>query len=233
MASLNAGGSATGNIVYCAVVRFGDRAVVAANAHLNSGFDPEAVHKLYNQPNLMIEPGRRYRVPTENLNFYFVSDDQDRIFLVVTRENYPDRVAFKMIEELRTGFLQKYADKSLVCKEHALDRAASKLMQRLCDKYDDLQQVDSIASVEAKVDVVKVVMQDNISKMLENSAKLDDIYKTAEELQQQAGVFKKNATKLRKRMWWKNKKMCLALTFLIAAVMTIIVTYLVCTNSEC
>jgi hypothetical protein len=27
-----------------------------------------------------------------------------------------------------------------------------------------------------------------------------------EELQQQAGVFKRNATELKKRMWWKNLK---------------------------
>lgn len=49
-------------------------------------------------------------------------------------------------------------------------------------------------------------MQDNVDLALQNCVKLESIEKAAEELQQQAGVFKRNATELKKRMWWKNLK---------------------------
>jgi vesicle-associated membrane protein 4 len=43
-----------------------------------------------------------------------------------------------------------------------------------------------------------------------------------EDLQQQAGVFKRNASELKKRMWWKNLKMKLILGGVIVVIIGII-----------
>ena len=53
---------------------------------------------------------------------------------------------------------------------------------------------------------VKAVMQDNITQGLQNCVKLESIQQQAEELQMQAGVFKKNAVELRKKMRCKEIK---------------------------
>lgn len=45
----------------------------------------------------------------------------------------------------------------------------------------------------------------------------------SEELQQQAGVFKRNANELKKKMWWKNIKMKLIIGFIILAILGIII----------
>ena len=79
-------------------------------------------------------------------------------------------------------------------------------MQKICQKYDNLNEVDKLASVSLKVDSVKLVMQDNVDMALKNCVKLESIEQAAEQLQQQAGVFKRNAHELKKRMWWKNLK---------------------------
>ena len=44
-----------------------------------------------------------------------------------------------------------------------------------------------------------------------------------EELQQQAGVFKRNATDLKNKMWWKNMKMKLIIGFIVLAILGIII----------
>lgn len=44
----------------------------------------------------------------------------------------------------------------------------------------------------------------------------------SEDLQQQAGVFKKNAHDLKKRMWWKNLKMKLILGGVIIVIIGVI-----------
>ena len=80
------------------------------------------------------------------------------------------------------------------------------MLQKICAKYDNLAEVDKLASVTRKVESVKLVMQENIDVALQNCVKLESIEKQAEELQQQAGVFKRNANELKNKMWWKNMK---------------------------
>lgn len=83
--------------------------------------------------------------------------------------------------------------------------------------------MDKLAAVSRKVESVKLVMQDNVNVALQNCVKLESIEEVAEELQQQAGVFKRSANDLRKKMWWKNMRMKLIIGFLILAVLGIII----------
>jgi hypothetical protein len=123
----------------------------------------------------------------------------------------------------------KAGEKATSAKERELNKTCGDLLLKICRKYDNLAEVDKLSSVSAKVESVKLVMQDNIDIALQNCVKLESIGKAAgeclllilifcpnfpylefgthiEELQQQAGVFKRNAHELKKRMWWKNLK---------------------------
>ena len=71
-------------------------------------------------------------------------------------------------------------------------------------RYDNLLEVDKLAAVMNKVDSVKLVLQENVQVALANCVTLENIEKAAEDLQAQAGMFKKNATTLKKQMWWKQ-----------------------------
>lgn len=52
-------------------------------------------------------------------------------------------------------------------------------MQKICQKYDNLNEIDKLASVTLKVDSVKLVMQDNVDLALQNCVKLESIEKAA------------------------------------------------------
>jgi vesicle-associated membrane protein 4 len=78
------------------------------------------------------------------------------------------------------------------------------MFEAICEKYNDLAEVDKLVAVNQKVDAVKLVMHDNVEKLLANTVKLDAIEKATEELQEQAGVFRKSAVQLKNKMWWKN-----------------------------
>lgn len=119
-------------------------------------------------------------------------------------------------------FVAKFGDQAKTAKDRALNSAAAQLLQKICQKYDNLQEVDKLAAVTQKVDSVKLVMQDNVDIALQNCVKLESIERQAEELQQQAGLFKRNANELKKRMWWKNIKMKLILGAIILAILGII-----------
>jgi hypothetical protein len=120
-------------------------------------------------------------------------------------------------------FSAKYGDKALTAKDRALDKVAANLLMNKCQKFDNLAEVDKLAAVQKKVESVKIVMQENVDIALQNCVKLETIEKAAEELQQQAGVFKRNANELKKKMWWKNIKMKLIIAFIILAILGIII----------
>ena len=88
-------------------------------------------------------------------------------------------------------------------------------------------EVDKLAAVSKKVDSVKLVMQENVDIALQNCVKLESIERAAEELQQQAGVFKRNANELKKKMWWKNIKMKLIIAAIVLTILGIIVAVIV------
>ena len=67
------------------------------------------------------------------------------------------------------------------------------------------------------------MMQDNVNIALQNCVKLESIEAAAEELQQQAGVFKRSANELKNKMWWKNMKMKLIIGFIVVAILAIII----------
>ncbi len=82
---------------------------------------------------------------------------------------------------------------------------------------------NKLNEVKYKVNIVKDVMHDNINLALENTTKLENIEVQSEELQQVAGIFKRNATNLRKKMWWKNFRMKVAIFFIFASILSIII----------
>jgi len=76
-------------------------------------------------------------------------------------------------------FVSKVGDKASTAKDRSLDKQCSGLMQKICQKYDNLAEVDKLASVARKVDTVKLVMQENVDAALQNCVKLESIEKAA------------------------------------------------------
>ena len=103
--------------------------------------------------------------------------------------SYPTRCAHVALEELQKQFIAKAGDKATTARDKALDKTCGPLLLKICEKYDNLAEVDKLASVSRKVDSVKLVMQENVDLALQNCVKLESIEKAADDLQQQVIVF--------------------------------------------
>jgi vesicle-associated membrane protein 7 len=146
---------------------------------------------------------------------------------VITGLNYPSRVAIQMLQELYTEFNSKYATEAGSAKADAFTKKAKGLLKDTCTKYDDLSKVDKTSSILSKVDEVKSSMQSNIANMLKNSEQAESLAEKSDQLNEQASVFKKRSTDLRKQMAWKDFKMTLILGGVIVIVLIIIIVPLV------
>lgn len=146
--------------------------------------------------------------------------DMDGISLaVITGLGYPSRVAIQMLQELYSDFMDKVGTEVRDAAENGLSRKAKTVMADACTKYDDLNSIDKAASLVNKVEVVKGQMQSNIADMLKNTEKAESLAEKSDQLNEQASVFKKKSTDLRKQMAWKNLKMTLLLGGLIIIIL--------------
>jgi hypothetical protein len=66
-------------------------------------------------------------------------------------------------------------EKAMSAKDRSLDKYCAEFMQRICQKYDNVAEVDKLAAVARKVDTVKIVMQENVDAALQNCVKLESI----------------------------------------------------------
>lgn len=209
-----------GNVSFIGVARIVDRCVVASLAY-NSSVDLSGVKEVLGQK-MGMQAGTHYSFTTGQMAWHLMADAQGRIYIAITAASYPPRVASQCVDDLSRTFIAKAGEKSLTCKEKALDKACKSLFEKLCAKYDNLSEVDVLSGVTAKVESVKLVMQDNVELALKNCVTLESIEDKAEQLQQQAGVFKKTAKDIKNKMWWKNLKMKLAIAFIILAILGVI-----------
>ena len=91
---------------------------------------------------------------------------------------------------------------------------------------DIVEENNQIKKTEEKIESVKLIMQENISKLLENSLKAEEVLARSESLQEVSSVFRKNSRQLRRTMWWKNMKMwaiVVAVSLIVVAVIVLIV----------
>lgn len=76
-------------------------------------------------------------------------------------------------------FIAKSGDKARTAKDGSLTDSCRILLTKICEKYDNLNEIDKLASVSMKVDSIKLVMQDNVDLALQNCVKLETIEKAA------------------------------------------------------
>ncbi|KAI1892482.1 hypothetical protein AGOR_G00133870 [Albula goreensis] len=98
-----------------------------------------------------------------------------------------------------------------------IDRSSSG--PRGADGTQRLQQTQN------QVDEVVDIMRVNVGKVLERDQKLSELDDRAEALQAGASQFETNATKLKRKYWWKNCKMWAILIAVTLIVIIIIIIW--------
>lgn len=145
----------------------------------------------------------------------------------ITGTQYPSRVAIAMLQDVYSDFSSKYGDAAKTAAENSLSKKAKPILQDVCKKYEDPSSVDKTQKILGQVDAVKGQMQDNIASMLKNTEKAEDMAAKSEQLNEQASVFKKRSTDLKKQMQWKNLKMTIILGGVILVIILAITVPLV------
>ena len=224
-----------GNIRFVAVGRSADRVIVASHCAWTQGAPAAKIQSVCQKVLSSDKVGEysRLTITDREVGTVHYDSDESCVYMAVTATDYPQRHIFKLLEEVKKDFLSNHRAQLSTAGENALAKAAKRWMGSLCSKYDNLESIDKVRGVMAQVDEVKGVMHENVNKMLENHAKLEDLDDKAEELRNEAGTFKKGATKLKNRMWWQNCKLTLIIFILFLVVIAIIVGIICGSMGKC
>lgn len=169
-----------------------------------------------------------FKVVQSDVHQIIYGADTDGICMgVITGLNYPSRVGIQLLTDLYSVFTPKFGAEAKTAQTNALSKKSKKMLQDIASKYDDLEKVDKAAALNSKVDEVKTQMSDNIAQILKNTEQAESIAERSEQLNEQASVFKKRSTELKKQMKCKNLKMTLILVGLVVGILAVILIPLI------
>jgi vesicle-associated membrane protein 72 len=148
----------------------------------------------------------------------------------VAPEQHGRAVPFAFLDRAADAFLAgPHVPRALSASSaYALDRQLSPLLQqelRYCDAH--APELDRVAAVRSRVDEVRQVMVQNVEAVLARGERLDVMVDKTEALASTARDFQRQGTALRRRMWWREKKMW-ALVALIVVLGALVIFLLAC-----
>jgi len=149
--------------------------------------------------------------------------DEYMVYVVVTAPDYPQRTVFKYLQEVSSTMTQKFGSQmAKMSKSDFNSKSVKKVLVDIAQKYDDTAKVDKITAVHQQVEDVKVVMQDNITQMLNTHEKLEELETKTDNLKHDAHQFKTRATEVKKAMWCKKCKLQMIIALVILLVLGIL-----------
>ena len=169
-----------------------------------------------------------FKVVQSDVHQVVYGTDADGLCMAaITGHKYPSRVAIQMLVEMHQQFHEKFGVQIRSATKDSLSAKSKAIFSSLCTKYDDPTKVDKASALLEKVDEVKSQMQSNIATMLANQEKAEGIAEVSDQLNEQAQVFKKKSTDLKKQMRCKNIKMTIIVASLVIGILLIILVPLI------
>ncbi|KAM0015884.1 putative Longin domain, v-SNARE, coiled-coil domain-containing protein [Helianthus anomalus] len=182
------------------------------------------------------------KLPTTNNRFTYNCDDhtfnylveQGFTYCVVAVESAGRELPIGFLERIKDDFYNKYgAGKGQTAGAKGLNKEfGSKLKEHMRYCVSHPEEISKIAKVKAQVTEVKGVMMENIEKVLDRGEKIELLVDKSDNLRNQAQDFKKQGTKMKRKMWIHNMKVKLVIFGIVIALLLIIILS-VCPEFKC
>ncbi|XP_009757440.1 putative vesicle-associated membrane protein 726 isoform X2 [Nicotiana tabacum] len=182
------------------------------------------------------------KLPTSNNKFSYNCDghtfnflsDNGFTYCVVATESAGREIPIAFLDRVKDDFSKRYAGgKAATASAKSLNREfGSKLKEHMKYCVDHPEEISKLSKVKAQVSEVKGVMMENIEKVLDRGEKIELLVDKTENLRSQAQDFRKQGTKIRRKMWYENMKIKLIVLAIIIIIILIIILS-VCPGFKC
>ena len=152
---------------------------------------------------------------------YYAYTASNIVYLCIADAMFDRNLAFNCLFELERQLIHAgLKERVYSAGPYSLRSCFSATMASVLANYSSN---DKLGKLESKVEEVTGVMRQNIDKVVQRGETLDDLNERSDLLAHSSTDFRQSATKLRKKLCWKNVKLWVILTviFLILAVIVV------------
>jgi len=185
------------------------------------------VKQIMNKGAARLKPNKRIRLTSDSNDYdlHVMADmlenkeDQIIVFFAVTDVEFgKTHSVAKLLEDFKSSFYGSNEPGSIrVAKANGpVHKASQSLLDTLLKKYG----ANKLAEVQARVEEVKDVMRENVTKTLENVERLEDLESKSETIEHSAKQFEKDAKQAKYNMRCKYIKYTLIIALIIIALLS-------------
>jgi len=157
------------------------------------------------------------------------------LFMCLTPEAFPRRIAFAFLADVATRFCTTYGvgESNIRVEQESLETFADfkSVLKRQMVHYGN-EQNDSLSKVRRDIDEVREQVVRNVDSLLERGEKLELLVSKTGDMTQEAFAFKKESTKLKSSLRWKNILIVSVILFVVFVIFCI-AAGLVCWKTQC
>ena len=169
----------------------------------------------------------RNKITSKDENYYFMNIKPDLLFIVLAKNQYPERYVFELISKI----VEENIPTMINDETKELNPNGRQALKELVNKYQDIKNINKIAEIQEDVNAIKVDMKKNINNMVQSLDDVNDLQNKSEQLKLESEDYKKNAKELKNITWWQNVKLWIIIIVLVLIVVGIIVAVVVGTSS--
>eukprot|EP01116_Phalansterium_solitarium_P007133 TRINITY_DN19648_c0_g1_i1.p1 TRINITY_DN19648_c0_g1~~TRINITY_DN19648_c0_g1_i1.p1 ORF type:complete len:331 (-),score=71.73 TRINITY_DN19648_c0_g1_i1:253-1245(-) len=142
-------------------------------------------------------------------NFHYVADS-GLVYVCMSDQAMGYRLPYEFLFDVSKRFKMQYGDKVATAQPGAFEAFNRQLAERM-DFFSNDRNADKINKVKGEIEDVKVTMVQNIEKVLARGEQIEVLVDKTEDLQHNATTFKRKSVQLKRKLWWKNAKLCVVL----------------------
>ncbi|KYR01141.1 vesicle-associated membrane protein 7 [Tieghemostelium lacteum] len=168
-----------------------------------------------------IPPNSRKVYSVENHNFHYISEN-DLAFLCLCHENFGTQLPFEFLMDIQGRFSRAYGNNiPYNAPQATFDPFGRVLEDRM--KYYSNPQANKLNLVKDQVAEVRNELTNAIEKTIHRGEVIEVIVDKTEKLQSESFQFKANSTKLKRKLWWENKKLAIGIGIVVFVLLGVIV----------
>lgn len=144
---------------------------------------------------------------TQDRHMYHVLVSDGITFLCMSEEGFGRKIPYAFLEDVKNKFFETYGNAALNAVSYEYNTEFSRTLQQQMDYFSNDPNADAVTRVRGGMAEVKHIMIENIEKVLERGERIELLVDKTDHLSSEAFIFRKEARKLKNKMWWKNVKM--------------------------
>ncbi|CAD7704069.1 unnamed protein product [Ostreobium quekettii] len=164
---------------------------------------------------------------TQERHMYHVVVADGITFLCMSEEGFGRRIPYAFLEDVKNKFVATYGTAAMSAVAYEYSTEFSHVLEQQMDYFTNDPNADAITRARGGIAEVKNIMIENIEKVLERGERIELLVDKTDHLSSEAFMFRKEAKRLKHKMWWKNVKLA-ALIVLIVLIVIYLISAFVC-----